>query len=125
MKEPIYYGDPAATRGISVFAQEFDQLFSYDGDDLGLTYSPGSSAFCLWAPTAQEAELVLYNSWQGAAECKYSMVRDVRGTWRITVDGDLDGKFYTYRVRLGEQWNEAVDPYARAVGVRSGTVDGR
>ncbi|WP_339170854.1 type I pullulanase [Paenibacillus sp. FSL H7-0943] len=117
MKEPIYYGDPAATRGISVFAQEFDQLFSYDGDDLGLTYSPGSSAFCLWAPTAQEAELVLYNSWQGAAECKYSMIRDVRGTWRITVDGDLDGKFYTYRVRLGEQWNEAVDPYARAVGV--------
>lgn len=117
MKEPIYYGDPATTRGISVFAQEFDQLFSYDGDDLGLTYSSACSSFCLWAPTAQEAELVIYDSWQGAAECKYAMIRDIRGTWRATVDGDLDGKFYTYRVRLGEQWNEAVDPYARAVGV--------
>lgn len=117
MKEPIYYGDPATTRGISVFAQEFDQLFSYDGDDLGLTYSPACSSFCLWAPTAQEAELVIYDSWQGAAESKYAMIRDIRGTWRATVDGDLDGKFYTYRVRLGEQWNEAADPYARAVGV--------
>lgn len=117
MKEPIYYGDPATTRGISVFAQEFDQLFSYDGDDLGLTYSPACSSFCLWAPTAQEAELVIYDSWQGTAECKYAMIRDIRGTWRATVNGDLDGKFYTYRVRLGEQWNEAADPYARAVGV--------
>lgn len=117
MKEPIYYGDPATTRGISVFAREFDQLFSYDGDDLGLTYSSACSSFCLWAPTAQEAELVIYDSWQGAAECKYAMIRDIRGTWRATVDGDLDGKFYTYRVRLGEQWNEAADPYARAVGV--------
>jgi type I pullulanase len=117
MKEPIFYGDPATTRGISVFAQEFDQLFSYDGDDLGLTYSSASSSFCLWAPTAQEAELVIYDSWQGAAESEYAMIRDIRGTWRATVDGDLDGKFYTYRVRLGEQWNEAADPYARAVGV--------
>lgn len=117
MNEPIYYGDPATTRGISVFAQEFDQLFSYDGDDLGLTYSSACSSFCLWAPTAQEAELVIYDSWQGAAESKYAMIRDIRGTWRATVDGDLDGKFYTYQVRLGEQWNEAADPYARAVGV--------
>lgn len=117
MKEPIFYGDPAATRGISVFAQEFDQMFSYDGNDLGLTYSSAHSSFCLWAPTAQEAELVIYDSWQGAPIGKYSMNRDIRGTWRMTVDGDLDGKFYTYRVRLGEQWNEAADPYARAVGV--------
>jgi pullulanase len=117
MKEPIYYGDPAATKGISVFAQEFDQLFSYDGNDLGLTYSPACSSFRLWAPTAHEAELILYDSWQGAAECKYAMNHDISGTWRATVEGDLDGKFYTYRVRIGEQWNEAVDPYVRAVGV--------
>lgn len=117
MKEPIYYGDPAATSGISVFAEEFDDLFSYDGEDLGLRYTPARSVFCLWAPTSQEAELVIYSSWEGEAELKLPMTREVRGTWRATVLGDLEGKFYTYRVRLGEQWNEAVDPYARAVGV--------
>lgn len=31
MKEPIHYGDPAATGGISVFDREFDELFSYEG----------------------------------------------------------------------------------------------
>ncbi|QSF45429.1 type I pullulanase [Paenibacillus tianjinensis] len=117
MKEPIYYGDPAATDGISVFDQDFDDLFSYDGDDLGLSYTPAQSAFCLWAPTAFEAEVVLYESWQEAEGEHLPMTRDVRGVWRLKVAGDLDGKFYTYRVRVGEQWNEAADPYARAVGV--------
>ncbi|SEU23739.1 type I pullulanase [Paenibacillus sp. NFR01] len=117
MNEPIYYGDPAATEGISVFAQDFDALFSYDGDDLGLSYTPASSAFCLWAPTAQEAMLVLYDSWQGEPVSVQPMTREVRGTWRISVAGELAGKFYTYRVRLGDRWNEAADPYAKAVGV--------
>ncbi|MBT2289883.1 type I pullulanase [Paenibacillus albidus] len=117
MKEPVHYGDLASTNGISVFDHEFDDLFSYDGTDLGLTYRPGYSEFCLWAPTSQEAELVLYDSWQGEAAQRLPMNREVRGTWRLTVRGDLAGKFYTYRVRIGEQWNEAVDPYARAVGI--------
>ncbi|WP_039834914.1 type I pullulanase [Paenibacillus sonchi] len=117
MEEPIYFGDPAATSGVSVFDQDFDMLFSYDGDDLGLAYTPACSAFCLWAPTAQEAEVVLYDSWQQTAGRRLPMVREVRGTWRLTVSGDLEGKLYTYRVRIGEQWNEAADPYARAVGV--------
>ncbi|AIQ44731.1 pullulanase [Paenibacillus sp. FSL R7-0273] len=126
MKEPIHYGDPAATGGISVFDQEFDQLFSYDGDDLGLSYTPQSSSFCLWAPTAFEAEVVLYHSWEDAAGEHLPMTREVRGTWRLKISGDLEGKFYTYRVRVGEQWNEAADPYARAVGVngdRSAILD--
>ncbi|MDF9840875.1 MULTISPECIES: type I pullulanase [unclassified Paenibacillus] len=126
MKEPIHYGDPAATGGISVFDQEFDNLFSYDGNDLGLIYTPHHSSFCLWAPTAFEAEVVLYPAWQDAEGEHLPMTREVRGTWRLNVPGDLEGKFYTYRVRVGEQWNEAADPYARAVGVngdRSAILD--
>ncbi|WP_340020928.1 type I pullulanase [Paenibacillus sp. FSL K6-1096] len=117
MKEPIHYGDPAATGGISVFDREFDELFSYEGDDLGLSYSSAGSDFCLWAPTAGEAVLILYDSWQEAEGRRLPMARDVRGTWRISVPGDLDGQFYTYAVLIGGQWHEAVDPYARAVGV--------
>jgi len=117
MDEPIYYGDYVVTNGVSVFSPEFDSLFSYEGDDLGLTYSPQHSAFRLWAPTAQEAEVVLYPSWDGEAGRQLPMTRDIRGTWTLTVNGDLQGQFYTYRVRIGQQWNEAVDPYARAVGV--------
>ncbi len=117
MKEKIYFGDPAATGGISVFDQDFDNLFSYDGEDLGVTYSTAQSVFCLWAPTAQEAEVALYDSWKAEQAHIVPMIRDVRGAWRLTVDGDLEGKYYTYRVRIGDKWNEAVDPYVRAVGV--------
>ncbi|MFC3749383.1 type I pullulanase [Paenibacillus sp. GCM10012306] len=117
-EEPIHYGDPGVTGGISVFEQGFDDLFSYDGDDLGFTYAPDRSLFRLWAPTSQEAELVLYESWKDEAPGRrLPMARDRRGTWTVAVEDDLAGKFYTYRVLIGGRWNEAVDPYARAVGV--------
>lgn len=117
MDEPIFFGDPAVTDGISVFVDDFDDMFAYDGNDLGLDYSPRRSVFRLWAPTSQKAELVLYDSWDGEASAALPMNRDIGGTWTIAVDGDLDGKFYTYRVSIQDRWNEAVDPYARAVGV--------
>ncbi|MFF2019620.1 type I pullulanase [Paenibacillus sp. NPDC058177] len=117
-KEPIHYGDPVETGGVSVFEQGFDELFSYDGDDLGLTYAQDRSVFRLWAPTSQETELVLYESWEDETSgSRLPMTLDSRGTWTIAVEDDLAGKFYTYRVRIGGQWNEAVDPYARVVGV--------
>ena len=45
------------------------------------------------------------------------MTRDVKGTWLLKVGENLQGMFYTYQVLIGDQWNEAVDPYAAAVGV--------
>ena len=45
------------------------------------------------------------------------MTRDVKGTWVAEVSGDLNLTYYTYEVTVGNQTNEAVDPYARAVGV--------
>jgi hypothetical protein len=36
----------------------------YGGKDLGLTYSPKSSLFKLWAPTATQVKLKLYDGWQ-------------------------------------------------------------
>lgn len=117
MDEPIRYGDSAVTGGVSVFDERFDELFGYDGDDLGLSYAPEQSSFRLWAPTSEQAELVLYASWQGEPERVISMDRGTGGTWTASVTGDLEGKYYTYRVLIEGQWNEAVDPYARAVGV--------
>ncbi|MBX4147701.1 type I pullulanase [Paenibacillus lautus] len=113
----IHYGDPAVTGGVSVFDKEFDKLFYYDGTDLGLTYQPEESTFRLWAPTASEAYVLLYPDWQAAEARRFAMTRDVKGTWLLKVGENLQGKFYTYQVLIGDQWNEAVDPYAGAVGV--------
>ncbi|MCV4231974.1 type I pullulanase [Virgibacillus sp. LDC1] len=113
----IHYGDPAVTGGVSVFDKEFDKLFYYDGTDLGLTYQPQESTFRLWAPTASEAYVLLYLDWQAAEARRFAMTRDVKGTWLLKVGENLQGMFYTYQVLIGDQWNEAVDPYAAAVGV--------
>ncbi|WP_018749946.1 type I pullulanase [Paenibacillus sanguinis] len=112
------YGDPAVTDGISVFdALAFDQHYFYDGNDLGAVYTPEQTRFRLWAPTASEARVVLYISGEDESASEMVMQRDIRGTWTLAIAGDYRSWLYTYRVRIGSQWNEAVDPYARAVAV--------
>lgn len=118
----IDYGDLSVTGGISVFSEEFDKAFYYDGEDLGLTYSPASSKFRLWAPTASEAFVMLYEDWNSSYSTKIPMYRDIKGTWIAQINGDMAGQFYTYLVRIGSQWNEAADPYAKAVGVNGDRV---
>ncbi|GIP36998.1 hypothetical protein J31TS4_02780 [Paenibacillus sp. J31TS4] len=123
---PIVYGDPEVIGGLAIGSAAFDEAFAYEGNDLGCTYSGERSVFKLWAPTASEALLLLYRSWTGEPDEVVSMERGERGVWSAAVERDLNGRFYTYRVRLGEQWNEAPDPYARAVGVngdRSAILD--
>ncbi|MCM3042765.1 type I pullulanase [Paenibacillus motobuensis] len=111
------YGDLAVTDGISVFDPKFDEAFYYDGDDLGVTYTPEQTTFRLWAPTASEASVMIYDSSDGALVERKPMARDVHGTWVLTVNGDCNHWYYTFGVQVGGQWNEAVDPYAKAVGV--------
>ncbi|WP_019635441.1 type I pullulanase [Paenibacillus fonticola] len=114
----VDYGDLAVTGGISVFDKRFDEMYYYGGNDLGAAYTPGESRFRVWAPTASEAEVVFYESWNDEKPAQVlPMKRDVQGTWLLVVEGDHQGRYYTYRVKIGQDWNEAADPYAKAVGV--------
>ncbi|MFU1798709.1 type I pullulanase [Paenibacillus azoreducens] len=113
----VDYGEPAVTNGISVFDPEFDSHFAYEGDDLGVHYTPEATTFRLWAPTASEAKVLLYPDWMSTFAEEMEMKRDQGGTWTFHLEGDNKGIGYTYKVKVGEQWNEAVDPYAKAVGV--------
>ncbi|MFN7250567.1 MAG: type I pullulanase [Anaerobacillus sp.] len=91
----------------------FDDRFYYEGE-LGVSYQKEASTFKLWAPTATEAELIFYGE---NGEQKISLKRMDSGVWQQTVEGDLDGTVYMYRVRVDCTWREAVDPYAKAVTV--------
>ncbi|WP_438449008.1 type I pullulanase [Gorillibacterium sp. sgz5001074] len=113
----IQYGDPELTGGLSVFSREFDESYAYEGDDLGCHYNPDATSFVLWAPTASDAAAVLYDAWDGVPAAELPMTREERGVWRVTVVGDCSGKLYTYKVKISGQWQEAVDPYAKAVSV--------
>lgn len=61
--------------------------------------------------------MALYIPGKGESASEVEMQRDIGGTWTLTIPGDCHNWLYTYRVRIGAQWNEAVDPYAKAVSV--------
>ncbi|WP_138493841.1 type I pullulanase [Paenibacillus pinistramenti] len=111
------YGDPVITGGLEVFDPKFDDIYFYDGDDLGARCSEDRTLFRLWAPTAGEAWVNLYESWNAEQPDKRRMRRDVKGTWVLEAEGNFEGIYYTYSVKIGEEMHEAADPYARAVGV--------
>src|SRR5690606_31571662 len=115
------------TRSITpLIAQDFENYPVYEGNDLGLTYTNEQSHFRIWAPTADNAQLLLFDDGQvwnksdgiSDAESIIQMRKDVGGTWKATVDGNLLGKFYAFRVHIDGKWSDAVaDPYAKATGV--------
>ena len=59
----------------------FDEYPVYDGTDLELIYSPHASSFRVWAPTASEVKLLLYdNGQEGMAYRSEDMKRGEKGT---------------------------------------------
>ncbi len=106
---PIIYGE-----------KEFEDKYTYTGNDLGASYSKNKTVFRLWAPTAQEASVNLYESgkpWEKDLKEEVKMTSDKNGTWIAEVQGDLKGTYYTFKVVLDGLDVEACDPYARTTGV--------
>ncbi|MGZ8559499.1 MAG: type I pullulanase, partial [Chitinophagaceae bacterium] len=98
---------------------KFDSYPVYTGNDLGLAYTPEQSLFRIWSPTAEKAELVLYNDGTGGTALQtINLQKGKSGTWITSLPGDMKGKFYAFRVQVNNEWlNEVSDPYAKAVGV--------
>jgi pullulanase len=98
---------------------DYDSYPVYGGNDLGLKYSPTQSSFRIWAPSATQAELVLYNVGIGGRPIQViNMKKSDGGTWVATINGNQKGKFYAFRVKVKNAWlNEVPDPYAKSVGL--------
>ncbi|WP_255298589.1 type I pullulanase [Brevibacillus dissolubilis] len=111
------FGNACVEPGKIIRSPEFDDQFYYSGHDLGSTYSLNRTKFRVWAPTAHEAKLVIYKAWDAPEGKEIPMQRSVKGTWVTSLTGNHDGLIYTYKVKIGDRWNEAVDPYAKAVTV--------
>ena len=84
-----------------------------------MEYTPQTTRFSLWAPTADEVRLMLYEEGQGGhAYRTVSMEAGEEGVWHAIVDEDLMGRFYTFNVKIGDRWlGDTPGINARAVGV--------
>lgn len=111
--------------------------FYYGEDDLGAAYTPEGAGFKLWAPTAVQVDLVLYNDpgiynpegkvIDHADGLILPMYRLSCGVWKTWVSGNLAGRYYMYRLEFADgSMNLANDPYAKAVsanGQRAAVMD--
>ena len=111
------YKEAKVIMGNIFSSKEFETQFTYTGSDLGLTYNSANSKFRLWAPTASDVKLNIYDTYNQLTPTATAMTKAEKGTWTATLNGNLKGKFYTYEVTVNGIVNEAVDPYARAVSV--------
>lgn len=84
-----------------------------------MIWTPEKTQFKLWAPTASEVELTLYLD--GKIDeffKKISLVKKENGIWAIEEAGNLEGLFYTFRIKEDDKWlEEKPDIYAKSVGI--------
>lgn len=104
----------------------FNQTYGYDGT-LGAIYSKNETVFKVWSPVATEMKLRIYETGTpkslGGSDSytEYQMTggtKASKGVWSYTLNGDQEGKYYTYVVtNYMFKDTEVVDPYAKSTGV--------
>src|SRR5579859_2809739 len=77
----------------------------YNGRDLGVTYSPLSSTFKVWAPTATAVRLRLYAAGEGDTALQVvDLGRVGQGAWLTVVAGNLVDRYYTFQPLIDGKW---------------------
>jgi pullulanase len=99
--------------------------FVYAGDDLGAVYRPAATTVKLWAPTAKQVRLLLFNDATNKSFQTIPLSSDGDGVWSAALNGDQDGKYYLYEVTLPSRAGQPVvyrvnDPYARGCSANTG-----
>lgn len=112
-------------------SREFEEKYTYAGNDLGAVYEKEKTTFKVWAPTAEKVMLHLYTAGStgeaGEKELlQVEMKKREQGIYEKQVKGDLHGVYYTFSVTVDGETREIGDIYAKAAGVngkRSMVVD--
>lgn len=134
LKDLAIIGVTAATvAGCASAKKEYASYELYpvrSGSLTEMEYSPAVTRFSLWAPTADEVRLMLFETGDGGhAYETISMQLSEEGTWKADVERDMKGKFYTFNVKINGKWlGDTPGINARAVGVngkRAAIIDMR
>jgi pullulanase len=97
---------------------DFSTYPFYGGDDLGVFWSREKTFVRIWAPTAKMVEFRLFKDGKGGGAFYKTQLQSGRdGTWSSVLNGDYEGKYYTFRINDGGWLAETPDIYAKCVGV--------
>lgn len=96
---------------------DFSTFPFYGGEDLGVFLTEKGASIKIWAPTAQAVQFLVYRQSHGGTPIRIDeLVPAEQGCWKLELDGDLAGLYYTFRVNDGDWLNETPGVDARAVG---------
>lgn len=94
---------------------DFEETYRYDGE-LGAIYSKEKTTFRVFSPLASE---MVVKTIKGA-EINYTRLQRLpSGVYEGEIEGDLSGVGYIYQATINGVVVNAVDPYAKSVGLNS------
>ncbi|CDT11600.1 pullulanase-type alpha-1,6-glucosidase [Vibrio coralliirubri] len=122
--------EPAQLRSSTAvqYAGALDAIFAEAAteQEYGPIYGDDGVTFRLWAPTASEVELVVYNSDKSEAARHPMVENNETGSWSIEVETDtVDGKYYRYAMKVFQPREqkgfsyEVTDPYSVSLSTNS------
>lgn len=131
VKHVIWASIMSTTISCQSVKKEYTSFEEYpipEGKLVEMEYSPIETKFTLWAPTAEEVRVLLYDSGnEGSAYQTLSLEMGEDGIWNTSIKEDLKGKFYTSNVKVNGKWlGDTPGIMAKAVGVngkRAAVID--
>ena len=131
VKHVIWASIMSTTISCQSVKKEYTSFEEYpipEGKLVEMEYSPIKTKFTLWAPTAEEVRVLLYDSGnEGSAYQTLSLEMGEDGIWNTSIKEDLKGKFYTFNVKVNGKWlGDTPGIMAKAVGVngkRAAVID--
>lgn len=131
VKHVIWASIMSTTISCQSVKKEYTSFEEYpipEGKLVEMEYSPIETKFTLWAPTAEEVRVLLYDSGnEDSAYQTLSLEMGEDGIWNTSIKEDLKGKFYTFNVKVNGKWlGDTPGIMAKAVGVngkRAAVID--
>lgn len=122
-----------ANKGVLYKMDEFAEKYTYNGE-LGAIYTKESTTFRVWSPISTQIKLRIYETGTPSVVKlngndvtfpsgsnvyqEYDLEQIENGAWEVVVNGDLEGKYYTFVVTNSKYKDaEIVDPYAKSTGI--------
>ncbi len=95
---------------------KLEKLPYYDGP-LGFELNEKETIFRLWAPTADEVILNLYNDGLFGPKFKEkNLIKHHDGHWEVSIQKNLEGIYYDYLIKTNDTSFQTIDPYAISAG---------
>src|SRR3989304_2921405 len=120
MGNKLFVRDKSGLKSQIEFIEKQSKLNKiYSDKRLGAFVENGRTHFRLFAPSADNIWLVTFDEPEQTYGEEYDMVKDEDGVWEVSLNGELYGLYYGFRIRHkkipGIENIICLDPYARAV----------